>query len=137
MGTQILVGLIVLLGFLLLIIPGIIFSLWFLIVGPVVILEGVGGTKALGRSRELMRGNLDKGFLLQFLVGLLSLVFGFVLGMVLAWIPWPHPLVQSFFQTVLPVLWLPIQTAPLILLYYDLRIRKEAFDLQKLAEAMG
>jgi len=37
----------------------------------------------------------------------------------------------------LPALWLPIQTAPSILLYYDLRIRKEAFDLQKLSETLN
>ena len=52
-------------------------------------------------------------------------------------VPWPHPAVGVFFQTVLQAFFLPIQTAPWILLYYDLRIRKEAFDLQKLAEAMG
>lgn len=38
---------------------------------------------------------------------------------------------------LLQALVLPIQTAPTILLYYDLRIRKEAFDLQKLSEALG
>jgi hypothetical protein len=137
MGTQILVGLIVLLGFVLLIVPGVIFSLWFLIVGPVVILEGVAGTSALGRSRELMRGNLGKGFSLMFVVGILCGIIGWILGIVIALVPWPHPSLAVFVQTVVPVLWLPIQTAPLILLYYDLRIRKEAFDLQKLAEAMG
>jgi MFS family permease len=137
LGTQILVGLAVMVGFLLLIIPGVIFSLWFLIIAPVVVLEGVGGTSAMGRSRELMRGNLGKGFSLMFVVGILCAILGAILGAIIGQIPWPHPSLAAFVQTVVPVLWLPIQTAPLILLYYDLRIRKEAFDLQKLAEALG
>ncbi len=137
MGTQVLVFLVVMVGLVLLIIPGIIFSLWFLIVGPVVILEGVGGTSALGRSRELMRGNLGKGFSLMFVVGILCAVLGWIFGLLIGLVPWPHASLALFVQTVLPGLWLPIQTSPLILLYYDLRIRKEAFDLQKLAEALG
>ena len=59
------------LGFVLLIVPGIIFSLWFYVLVPVVVLEGVTGTAALGRSRELMRGNLGKAFLVGFWQGLL------------------------------------------------------------------
>ena len=43
---------------------------------------------------------------------------------------------RVFVQNLVNVLVLPIQTAPLILLYYDLRIRKEAFDLQMLSSAM-
>jgi hypothetical protein len=41
-------------------------------------------------------------------------------------------LVQSLAAAVL----LPLSIAPQILLYYDLRIRKEAFDLQMLSAAM-
>ena len=47
-GTQILAGIIVLLGFCLFIVPGIIFSLWFYVLVPVVVLEGVAGTHSAG-----------------------------------------------------------------------------------------
>jgi hypothetical protein len=137
LGAQILAGLCIFVGFLLLIVPGVIFSLWFLLVAPVVVLEGIGGSAALGRSRELMRGNLGKGFLLALVVGILTAIIGGVFGALTALVPWPHPAFETFFDNVLSALLLPIQTAPTILLYYDLRIRKEAFDLQKLAEALG
>ncbi|MGO8749679.1 MAG: hypothetical protein ACLQNE_27300 [Thermoguttaceae bacterium] len=136
-GTQFLVGLVILLGFAMLFVPGIIFSLWFLVIGPVVILESKAGSSAMRRSRELMRGNVDKGFKLSLVVGLLSGIIAIGLGMLTRLVPWPHATLQIFVETVLGAIILPLQTAPSILLYYDLRIRKEAFDLQKLAEALG
>lgn len=135
LGTQFLVGIIVMVGILLLIVPGIIFSLWFMIVAPVVVLERVGGTQALGRSRELMRDNLGKGFALLFVVNILVAVIEFGAQTVLGILPLPFVLLQVCLLLVQAVM-LPIQTAPLILLYYDLRIRKEAFDLERLAESM-
>lgn len=137
LGTQILVTFTILLGLLLLIVPGVIFSLWFLVCIPVVILEELSGSTAMGRSRELMRGNLNKGFLIALSIGILGMIINFALGLLTGFIPWPHPAFHVFISTILAAVVLPIQTAPWILLYYDLRIRKEAFDLQKLAEVIG
>ena len=134
--TQLLAGIVILIGYCLLIVPGIIFSLWFFTLAPVIILEGVSGSAALGRSRELMRGNLGKAFGLALLLWILGVIIGFILGFVLGFIPWPSPMLGVFFQNLANALVLPIQTAPIVLLYYDLRIRKEAFDLQMLASAM-
>jgi hypothetical protein len=135
-GTQFLAGIIVLVGFILLIVPGIIFSLWFYVLVPVVVLEGISSTTALGRSRELMRGNLGKAFLVGLLAGILAAIIAGILGFLIRLIPWPHPLLGVFFRNLANAVVLPIQTAPLILLYYDLRIRKEAFDLQMLSSAL-
>jgi hypothetical protein len=88
------------------------------------------------RSRELMRGNINKGFVLAFVVGILTFIINMGLSTLMRLVPLPHPAIGIFIQTVLLAIILPLQTAPWILLYYDLRIRKEAFDLQQLAEAM-
>lgn len=53
---SILVGLAVLGGLILLLIPGIIFAVWFAFVGFVLVLERLKGRKALKRSRELVKG---------------------------------------------------------------------------------
>jgi len=53
----ILVGLTVFGGLLLLIIPGIIFAVWFSLAGYVRIIEGIGSTGALKRSKQLVKGN--------------------------------------------------------------------------------
>ncbi|MBU0478607.1 DUF4339 domain-containing protein [bacterium] len=44
-------------GLLLLIIPGIIFAVWFSLAGYVRIIEGIGGIAALKRSKQLVKGN--------------------------------------------------------------------------------
>ncbi len=136
-GSQLLAGLVILAGFCMLFVPGIIFSLWFSVLAPVVIIEGLSGTAALGRSRELMRGNIGKAFVLMFLTGLIANIVVRLLGVAISLIPWPHPVLSLFLQTVSVAIVLPIQTAPLTLLYYDLRIRKEAFDLEMLSTAMA
>ncbi len=136
-ATQVLVFLATMAGYLLCVVPGIIFSLWFLLVVPVVMLERRFGPSAIGRSRELMQGNLGKGFILGLLMAILTMMITWIVTMLTLLVPWPHPAVGVFFRTVLLALILPIQTAPWILLYYDLRIRKEAFDLQMLLTALG
>jgi hypothetical protein len=124
------------LGFCLVVIGMIIFMIWFYLVTPVVVLEGFTGPEALGRSRQLVRGTLGKTALLGFLAWLLSVIVALVLGSVAGFIPWPHPLIGVFLRNLVGVLVLPVATAPHILLYYDLRIRKEGFDLQMLSNAM-
>lgn len=135
--SAILVGLVSMLGCCMLVVPGIIFWLWFALVGPVIMLEDLGPIAAMSRSRQLMSGNLGKAFLLGFVVGLLSFFFQVFIMAFQAFIPWPHLFLEFFVPNVLGVLLLPIQLAPTILLYYDIRIRKEAFDLMMLANAVG
>jgi len=54
--VSLLTGLVVGLGFLLLIIPGIIFAIWFVFSAYIVICEDKKGCKALSRSKELVKG---------------------------------------------------------------------------------
>jgi hypothetical protein len=56
-GAGILAGLGILLGLVLLIVPGLVLLTWWALIAPVVVLERAGVTQALGRSRELVRGN--------------------------------------------------------------------------------
>lgn len=135
--TNLLVMLAVWIGLILCVVPGIIFGLWLMLVAPIVILERISGPAAMRRSRELIRGNIGKGFLLMLLVGILAWILNLAVGTVIVLVPWPHQSIAVFIQNVVPAILLPIQTAPLILLYYDLCIRKEAFDLQRLTESLG
>jgi hypothetical protein len=134
--TQLLVGVVVFIGFLLLVVPGIIFSFWFMIIAPLVVLERISGFKALRRSRELMRGNVNKGVSISLTVFVLSFAIEYGCGAVLALAPWKHAVFVEVGNTIVQAMILPLQTAPMILFYYDLRIRKEAFDLQRLAESV-
>jgi len=134
--ANILYVIVVAIGFVLLVVPGVIFTIWFMLTTTVVMLENHGATGSMGRSRELMRGNLGKGLMLLVLIVILQLVYSGILEYVLDAMPWPSMFWRHFIGNLGQVPILPIQLAPLILLYYDLRIRKEGFDLQQLAAAV-
>jgi hypothetical protein len=80
LGELILVGVIagigVYIGFILIVVPGLILATVWSVAAPVVVLERPGGLCALGRSRELVRGNgwqvFGVVFVMVFLVGLLA-----------------------------------------------------------------
>ena len=55
--TGILAGLGIALGFVLLIVPGLILLTWWCLIVPVIVLEGKGVGDSFGRSRELVRGH--------------------------------------------------------------------------------
>jgi hypothetical protein len=124
---------------LIVVIPGIVVYVWFCLAAPVVIIEREGGFGALRRSRVLVKGFFDKAFLL---IVWLTLAEAFVVILVLS-LPF---LVGSFpgFPSLLSLLsiWLtiPINAFRVIsttMLYYDLRVRKEGYDLQVLAQELA
>ena len=88
-------GLAVLGGFILFIVPGIIFAIWFTFSAYVFISEGVVGTKALSRSKQLVSGNWW-GVFGRFFVGFF--VVGLIM-MVVSWIPLVGSIANSLFTT--------------------------------------
>lgn len=124
---------------LLVLIPGIVVYVWFCLAAPVVIIEREGGFGALRRSRVLVKGFFDKAF---FLVVWLTLVEAFVVILVLS-LPLlfgSFPGFPSFLSVLSLCLSLPINAFRVIsttMLYYDLRIRKEGYDLQLLTQELG
>ncbi len=128
-GTKLLVGLGVLAGIVLLVVPGIYLTLAWILTSPIVILEGRYGTAAIGRSRELMRGNKWRAIgvlvLGAIIVGVLTKVLGGVFGLV----PFLGPVGSGLAQAI----GVAYSTVVLVLLYFDIRCRKEAFDIEHLA----
>jgi hypothetical protein len=144
-GAGFLVSLIVFLGFIMCIVPGVIFSLWFALTTPSIIVENLRATKGMSRSKALASGNLGKVFCIGLLVMLItwaiSIPFGMagmIVGRILfSWNVLLVDFINQFFNLIGQILAIPIGAAAFILLYYDLRIRKEGFDLQMLAQAMS
>ena len=144
LGTTILSGLVIGLGFLFCLVPGFFFMTWFFASAPVCVLEGLAGTAAMGRSRELVRGHGGRVFGLLFLMILLQNViaapvnFGadFLSGLLIESLVLRN-LVSMAVQQSFNLLITPFFSVVVILLYYDLRIRKEAFDLEVLAKSLG
>jgi hypothetical protein len=131
MGTLLLAGLAVLGAFLLLIIPGIFVSLWFVLINQVMVFERTFGSRALGRSRELMRGNLLRAVGIQLLEVILSGVLQFGVSLALRLLPfgWLQAVASGITGSIASA----FGAAALVVLYFDIRCRKEAFDLEHLA----
>lgn len=139
-GVVLLSGLAVVAGFICLIIPGIYVACRLLTCVPAALLEDLGPIDSLERSFSLTKGFAGRSFLiyLLYLVLLYGAIFLFALpfsvAMVLAakhpetmpmWLSLTH--VGEFIANVLVG---PILTIATAVFYYDLRVRKEAFDLQ-------
>jgi len=139
-GVLLLNGLATLAGFILLIIPGFYVACRLITSVPAALLEQLGPSESLSRSFALTKDNAGRAFVIYFLY--LALFYGFFLllvgpflfamalsvknpGMLRTW----QALSQfgSFFATTLVTPFFTIATA---VFYYDLRVRKEAFDLQ-------
>ena len=155
-GASIVVGLVVGVGMLLCLAPGIIFGLWYMLTTEVIVIEGTGAFKGMSRSKSLVSGNLGKVFVLGLVVGILTWIisggFGYVGALIAEWAvevgdpehveAWRSSVmraavIRQFFARIGRILVMPIPAGAYILLYYDLRIRKEGFDLEMLARALG
>lgn len=129
-GTTLLYFLAVFVGLLLFVIPGVYLGLALMLVWQIMVLERVFGVAALKRSRELMRGNLLRGFGVLFIGGLIVGVISSVLQLVLGFIPLLGPIGAGLAEAAGGA----YTTAIAVVLYFDIRCRKEAFDLEHLAQ---
>jgi len=137
-------------GFVLLIVPGIILALMWAVTIPVAVLEDKGLRDSTSRSAELTKGNRGRIFMIYFLYFVLIYI---------VYVLWEVPILIALGvfargarpMTVMPV-WTqiafpvgaflsqclvgPLITISLSLVYYDQRVRKEAFDLQHMMSTL-
>lgn len=136
-GTYLLALVIIVLGLMALLIPGIIFLLWYMLVGPIVILEGLAGRAALKRSRELGRGyylrNLGIFWVATLIVILIIAVVGGLIGAA-SYFAGVSPQVAEFISGLIGLLVVAPNIVLIVLLYYDMRVRKEGYGAAQLAD---
>ncbi len=144
MGTILLSGLVMGIGWMFCIVPGILFAIWFSFTSSVVVLEGLGGTTAMGRSKQLSKDNAGRIIGLWLITFILTLAVNYGVGFGFAFIlpkvlhsPVHLLVATQGLQQVIGMILSPLFSVAWILLYYDIRIRKEAFDLEVLAKSMG
>lgn len=119
-GVNILSGLIVFLGLLFFVIPGIIFSIWLAFVEYALVLENKKVIECLKRSRELVRGNWWSIFWRFLIIGLVFTMFAIVLAVPAFFAHWIlHGIISALI--VFLSIW-PMSCAYLI--YKDLSFKK-------------
>jgi len=132
-----------------LIVPFIYLVVAFSVALPVLLVEGTGGFKALRRSIDLSRGRwwatLGTIIVAAVLLIVVQLVVGSIVGLIIGLV-FPHaaggsPVALVVLRSVVDALGrmisIPFFAACVTVIYYDLRVRKEGYDLQLLAEGIG
>jgi len=130
---------------------------WLLFIPQAVLLEGNKATKSIGRNINLVKGNFWKSYAIMILVSIAmfmvnSLVW-LVGGAVLAILGGGTGTEQNFVQDlmvavnqirqypivigIINLLLQPFRMVVITLLYYDIRVRKEGYDLEVMAKELA
>jgi hypothetical protein len=139
-GVMLLNGLVIVLCLILLIIPGIYMACRLITCIPCALIEEKGPRDSLSRSFSLTKGFAGRGFMIYLVYFVIALIVGMLfslpfsaliltatgnLTMVLIWAAIAQ--VGSTFATAITM---PVFLISSTIFYYDLRVRKEAFDIQ-------
>ncbi len=129
-----------LLGLIALVIPGIIVACGYSVAAEVAALESGSSSDPLRRSWDLTQGFKWKALAL-WVVSLCLIVIMFLgvglLGGFVAALAGGLDTVVMLLAAVVSLLVYPLISCVFTLFYYDLRVRKEAFDLQVLSQQLG
>jgi len=121
------------------------FGVAFLMATPVLLFEGVKGRLALARSLHLVRrrwwptfGAIFLGFLLAGVVsGVINGVFAALLVTSAGDSVFGAVTLNQVSTALAAIVATPFQAAVTAVIYFDLRVRKEGFDLQLLSQRVG
>jgi len=113
---------------------------------PLLIEQGMGPLEALGESWQLTKGQVRHAMgyvvLLYLFYGVLYLAFMSLafaasgLALTSATSTIASVAIFGIISTLLPLFWQPIAVAGYVMLYYDLRMRKQGYDLELRIEAL-
>jgi hypothetical protein len=137
--VSILTAISVMVGLIVLIVPGLIIMAGLALATVTLVLEpGTGPIAAMNRSWELTSGSRWKVFITVFVAWLFLLIPAIVVSIIAAignaagiW----SPLVSTVLSGLLQIFAYPFLYVVITVLYYDMRVRKEGFDLELLATA--
>ncbi|HEY3356473.1 MAG TPA: hypothetical protein VGQ83_24695 [Polyangia bacterium] len=109
-------------------------GLQFSFVAEAVVLDGAAPMAALARSRRLAKRNYGR-ITLVYLLGLTAtLVLAKLCGTLASLAAPGSPFVSTLAEMLATIVGLPLSWASFVVLYYDLRVRKEGYDLERLAD---
>jgi hypothetical protein len=126
--VALLVGIVVGVGFLLLIIPGFIFLVFLSVSEPALIVENRRGTEAMSRSWNLVRGHFWHALVVILVAALIT---GVIQG-ILSAIGGDNWFVAWIFTAIAQIITAPFTALVTVLLYLDVRARTEALTADRL-----
>jgi hypothetical protein len=124
-------------GFVFLVVPGIILALMWYATPCAIVFENAGIGAALSRSSALskdLKGHVFLTFLLAFVIYLVGyFIIAAIAGVVGTLSSFANTIVLALGLTLL----VPIFPLVIVLLYYDARIRKEGYDIELMGQQVG
>ncbi len=118
-------------GFLFFLVPGVYFFGRYFALPQVNLFERLGLLAGLRRSRELSKGEKWKAIKSLGLIWVLFLATSMGIGLMLAPEPGSAPsILAQLFSSVVSIIAYPLVPITATLLYYDVRIRREGFDIE-------
>lgn len=133
--TTILSGLVISLGFLMCIIPGVIFALFYYVINQVVVVEGQSGVDAMRRSWALMKDNIGNAFILSIVIFIIQICIMIPPALLMTEGGWllVNKTIESLFQPLV----LMFNSCVYVSIYFSARCRHEQFDMYMLAQSLG
>jgi hypothetical protein len=136
-GASIATGFLTIIGLLACVVPGLYLQAMFSVTIPALLLEGLGVGEAIRRSTALTRGRRWQCFAVLYVGSLLAGAISFGLTLLID-VPVNAALdgttalaiAQGVAGALTAALTTPFQAAAIIVLYFDLRVRAEGFDVQ-------
>jgi hypothetical protein len=131
------------LGFVLCLVPGIWLAVGWSLAFVALVAENLSGTRALRRSLNLVRGRWWPTFGVLLIAFILNTVVDQIVAIPLVIISFVSEdsvigfSLSALANIISDVITTPFVAAVFVLVYFDLRVRKEGFDLQLMAQAMG
>jgi hypothetical protein len=128
------------------IVPGIYLAGRYGLAVPAVVLEKITGNRSLSRSADLTQDFIGRVILVYFLTTIFTMIMAVSLGAVtrmLGTLAFHDSgiFTRQAFETILnsigEIIFGPVTAIALTLAYYDLRVRKEAFDIEHMMSLMN
>ena len=124
-------------GFFFFIIPGIYFFARYFAIPQTLLFEPGGVGRALERSRQLAKGEKWKAIKSLGMIWLIFLAVSMGVGLTLAPDPGTSPSILSqLVSSVVSIIAYPLVPITATLLYYDVRIRREGFDIEMMSAGL-
>jgi len=121
LAAGIVTGIIILIGLICLIVPGIILAIMFALVVPVIMIEQIGALESLGRSRRLVNRRWGKTFATLLLVGIIIVLVALLANAIGGLFGPASPIIRSLIAALVT----PVFPIASTFLYYSM-VAKEA-----------
>jgi hypothetical protein len=141
--TGLIVSVALVIGFMCCVLPGIVGLVFLAFVPAVMVIENRAYIDGISRSFQLAASDFWRIFVYGLVAGILIYAISIIFALPVQIIIMTNPsrlvqasMVSQIIQGIGNTILVPLWVIGLVLLYYDVRVRREGFDIQLLAESM-